>query len=78
MIHYPNEEKVRIKLEKLLEEWMVKTGDPILECFQKRDDAEFVEAYVQKLEAEANARRKSDQAKNKPKVKKNLKTFNKK
>ena len=33
----------------------------ILECFQKRDDAEFVEAYVQKLEAEANARRKSDQ-----------------
>ena len=70
MIHYPNEEKVRIKLEKLLEEWMVKTGDPILECFQKRDDAEFVEAYVQKLEAEANARRKSDQAKNKPKSKK--------
>jgi len=50
----------------MLEDWMVKTGDPILECFQKRDDPEFVEAYVQKLEAEANDRRKAERAKTKP------------
>ena len=66
LIDYPNQEKTRVQLQQMLEDWMVKTGDPILECFQKRDEPEFVEAYVQKLEAEANARRKAVRAKTKP------------
>ena len=70
LIDYPNQEKTRVQLQQRLEDWMVKTGDPILECFQKRDEPEFVEAYVQKLEAEANARRKSERAKTKPDPKK--------
>ena len=57
LIHHPNHEKTKNKLMVLLEEWMEKTNDPILECFRKRDDPEFVEAYIQKLEEEANARR---------------------
>ena len=36
----------------------MKTGDPILECFRKREDPAFVEAYVQKLESESEARGK--------------------
>ena len=48
------------KLQSALEEWLEKTNDPILECFRKRDDFEFVEAYIQKLEEEANARRIKD------------------
>ena len=71
LIDYPNQEKTRVQLQQRLEDWMVKTGDPILECFQKRDEPEFVEAYVQKLEAEANARRKSERTKTKPNPKKN-------
>jgi N-sulfoglucosamine sulfohydrolase len=66
LIDYPNQEKNRVQLQQMLEDWMVKTGDPILECFQKRDEPEFVEAYVQKLEAEANDRRKAERAKTKP------------
>ena len=69
LIHYPNQEKVKNKLQKLLEEWMIKTGDPIIECFQNRHDAEFIEAYVQKLEAESEARRKASPAKPKKKKK---------
>ena len=42
LIDYPNQEKTKIKLQELLEEWMIETGDPILECFQKRDDPDFV------------------------------------
>ena len=62
--------EVKNKLQKLLEEWMLKTGDPILECFRKREDAAFVEAYVQKLESESEARRKASAPKPKTKKKK--------
>jgi hypothetical protein len=47
-----------------------KTNDPILECFRKRDDPEFVEAYIQKLEEEANARRIKNKPSPKPKKEK--------
>jgi N-sulfoglucosamine sulfohydrolase len=70
LIDYSSKSKEKRRLQKLLEDWMVRTGDPILECFQKRDDPEFVEAYVQKLEAEANARRKAEKPPKKAKVKK--------
>jgi hypothetical protein len=36
---------------------MKRTEDPILEVFQKRADANFREAYVQKVEKEAHERR---------------------
>ncbi|MBE2285191.1 MAG: sulfatase [Prosthecobacter sp.] len=38
-------------LEKALEDWMVKTNDPLLEVFRKRDDAAFRETFMKKLEA---------------------------
>jgi hypothetical protein len=53
-----------------MEQWMVKTGDPILECFRKREDPSFVEAYVQKLESESESRRKASAPKPKTKKKK--------
>jgi N-sulfoglucosamine sulfohydrolase len=70
LIHNPNHEKVKNKLMVLLEEWMERTKDPILECFRKRDDPEFVEAYIQKLEEEANARRIKQKPSTKPKKEK--------
>jgi N-sulfoglucosamine sulfohydrolase len=70
LIHNPNHEKVKNKLMVLLEEWMERTNDPILECFRKRDDPEFVEAYIQKLEEEANARRIKQKPSTKPKKEK--------
>ena len=70
LISSSNNQEVKNKLQKLLEEWMVKTGDPILECFRKREDAAFVEAYVQKLESESEARRKASAPKPKTKKKK--------
>lgn len=38
-------------MEKALEAWMVRTNDPLLEVFRKRDDAAFREAYMKSLEA---------------------------
>ena len=70
LIDSSNNQEVKNKLQKLLEEWMVKTGDPILECFRKREDPAFVEAYVQKLESESEARRKASAPKPKTKKKK--------
>ena len=70
LIGSSNNQEVKNKLQKLLEEWMVKTGDPILECFRNREDSAFVEAYVQKLESESEARRKASAPKPKTKKKK--------
>jgi len=70
LIDSSNNQEIKYKLQKLLEEWMVKTGDPILECFRKRKDSAFVEAYVQKLESESEARRKASSPKPKTKRKK--------
>jgi N-sulfoglucosamine sulfohydrolase len=70
LIDYASQEKAKIKLQASLEEWLEKTNDPILECFRKRDDPEFVEAYIQKLEEEANARRIKNKPSPKPKKEK--------
>ena len=37
-------------LEKALEDWMVRTKDPLLEVFRKRDGAAFRESYIKGLE----------------------------
>ncbi len=55
----------RDQLRQSLEDWMVKTKDPMLEIFRHRDDAAFREAYVQTQEREANERRASGDRKNK-------------
>jgi N-sulfoglucosamine sulfohydrolase len=65
LIEHPNHEKVRNRLMVLLEEWMVQTKDPLLECFQNRDEPALVEAYIQKLEEESNLRRKKEKPSNK-------------
>lgn len=39
-------------LEKAMEDWMVKTNDPLLEVFRKRDDAAFREEFMKGIEAE--------------------------
>ena len=45
------------QLREDLDKWMVKTKDPMLEVFRRRNDAEFREAYVQAQEREADERR---------------------
>jgi N-sulfoglucosamine sulfohydrolase len=46
-------------LEKAMEEWMVRTKDPLLEVFLKRDDAAFREAFISKEEAESTPRKRN-------------------
>jgi len=48
-----------------LEDWMVKTKDPMLEVFRRRDDAAFRESYVQAQEQEAEQRSAAGGRKNK-------------
>jgi N-sulfoglucosamine sulfohydrolase len=55
----------RDQLRQNLEAWMVKTADPMLEVFRRRDDAAFREAYVQGQEREADQRRATGDRKNK-------------
>lgn len=67
----------RDELRGALDAWMVKTHDPMLEVFRKRDDAAFREAYVVSQEKEADARRATDgkkakKAKNKGKAAKGV------
>jgi N-sulfoglucosamine sulfohydrolase len=45
-------------LEKALEDWMVKTKDPLLEVFRKRDDAAFREQFMQQLESKQVSKKK--------------------
>lgn len=47
----------RDRLRGDLEAWMVKSADPMLEVFRRRDDAQFREAYVAGQEREADTRR---------------------
>jgi N-sulfoglucosamine sulfohydrolase len=53
-----------------LDNWMVKTSDPMLEVFRRRNDAIFREEYVQAQEREADERRETGgKAKGKNKAK---------
>jgi N-sulfoglucosamine sulfohydrolase len=47
----------RDELRQTLDNWMVKTNDPMLEVFRRRNDAAFREDYVQAQEREADERR---------------------
>jgi hypothetical protein len=69
LINQPKHQAELKELRAKLDAWMVRSKDPILEIFRKRENRDFVEAYVQKLEKESAARRG-----NKPKNKPNKKT----
>jgi len=66
LIAHPDHQGELKKLRSILTRWMVKSDDPLIEPFRKREDAAFVEAYVQRLEQESAARR-SKKPKNKEK-----------
>ena len=67
LINQPKHQAELKELRAKLDAWMVRSKDPMLETFRKRENAGFVEAYVQKLEKESSARRG-----NKPKRKTGL------
>ena len=54
------------QLRATLDAELVKSKDPMLEAFRKREDREFVEAYVQQLEKEAGERKRNKPPRNKP------------
>jgi len=66
LINQPKHQAELKELRAKLDAWMLRSKDPMLEVFRKREDAGFVEAYVQKLEKESLARRGNKQ-KSKPK-----------
>ena len=70
LIDHPEHRKELQRLQRNLQQWMVRTKDPILEVFQKREDKKFVEEYMQKLEAEADDRKKAKNKSTKTKKKK--------
>jgi N-sulfoglucosamine sulfohydrolase len=49
----------RDELRQNLDSWMIKTNDPMLEVFRRRNDAAFRENYVQAQEREADERRET-------------------
>lgn len=50
LIDKPDNATQVAELEKALEDWMVRTADPLLEVFRKRDDAAFREQFMKQLE----------------------------
>ena len=56
LIANPAHRAQRDRLTKLLEEWMVRTKDPMLSVFRGRADANVREAYMKEVEAEAAER----------------------
>jgi N-sulfoglucosamine sulfohydrolase len=60
LIDDPQHAADRDHLRQMLDDWMIKTADPMLDVFRKRNDAAFRESYVQAQEREADARRAAD------------------
>ena len=71
LIGNPDHQDELKKLRSILTKWMVQSEDPLIDPFRKRDDAAYLEAYVQRLEKESAARRpnknKDEKSKKKPK-----------
>ena len=63
LIDKPEHAKQVAALEKAMEDWMVRTKDPLLEVFRKRDDAAFREEFMMKEEAAAKNRKAAKAAK---------------
>ncbi|MEQ1859226.1 MAG: sulfatase [Chthoniobacteraceae bacterium] len=58
LIDNPTHAKQAAVLEKALEDWMVRTRDPLLEVFRKRDDAAAREAFMQQIDEKQTPRKK--------------------
>lgn len=56
LIAKPEHRAQRERLTKLLEEWMVRTKDPMLAVFRGRADPKVREAYMKEVEGEAEGR----------------------
>jgi len=56
LIERPEHRAERDRLTKALEQWMVKSGDPMLEVFRGRNDPSVREAYTARVEQEAAER----------------------
>jgi N-sulfoglucosamine sulfohydrolase len=56
LINDPAHSSQLIALRQQLDDWMVKTKDPMLEVFRRKDDPAFREAYVAAQEREADER----------------------
>jgi N-sulfoglucosamine sulfohydrolase len=56
LIARPEFKSQRDRLTALLDAWMVKTKDPMLEVFRHRDDVKVRERYMQQVESEAAER----------------------
>ncbi|MBL9210054.1 MAG: sulfatase [Opitutaceae bacterium] len=57
LVAVPAFQAQRDRLTAMLEQWMVRTGDPMLEVFRARHDPAAREAYMAKVESEATARK---------------------
>ena len=71
LIDSPKHQAELKNLRATLDAWMVKSKDPMLEAFRKREDKNFVEAYVQQLEKEASERPRNRRPKKNQKDKPN-------
>ena len=56
LVAKPENKAERDRLIKLLDDWMVRTKDPMLEVFRGRDDPKIRETYMKQMEAEAGER----------------------
>ncbi|MDO8545210.1 MAG: sulfatase [Opitutaceae bacterium] len=57
LIDDPKHRAERERLTKLLDAWMVKTGDPMLDIFRKRNDLKTREVFMAKTQKEADDRK---------------------
>ncbi len=63
------------RLTNLLDEWMVKTHDPLLEIFRKRQDPAARESFMEAVRAQVAERSKSGKAKARAKAKSKAETI---
>jgi len=66
LINSPEHKQEIERLQKELEEWMVRTGDPVLPVFRARHDKAFVADYMKRVQQEADGRRASKRNSKKP------------
>jgi N-sulfoglucosamine sulfohydrolase len=64
LIADPGQRSTVATLEKAMEDWMVRTKDPLLEVFRHRDDAAFREDFMRQVEKDAAAHSKRKRSEN--------------
>ncbi len=69
LINNPEVKNELNRLRKEMENWMVRTGDPLLPVLRNRENKAFKDAYIEKVQKESDDRRAS-QRKSRPNVQK--------